>query len=165
MRRYETIIISDPDLSAEDRESLFERLKELISPKGGFLLDFDEWGIQKLAYEIRKKVRGHYIRLDYCGTGMVVSELERFCRINKDRILKYLTVLLDKEADLDELKAELKAKSAEAEEKASPPAKEDQEAAAKAEPEEAAPATSDDAAPESEVVDNPPTQNEKEEDV
>jgi len=156
MRRYETIIISDPDLSAEDRESLFERLKELISLKDGFLLDFDEWGIQKLAYEIRKKVRGHYIRLDYCGTGMLVSELERFCRINKDRILKYLTVLLDKEADLDELKAELKAKSAEAEEKASPPAKEDQEAA---------PATSDDAAPESEVVDNPPTQNEKEEDV
>lgn len=105
MRRYETIIIIDPDLSKEERDPLFEKFKELISQHKGYLVEVDEWGTQKLAYEIRKKTRGHYIRLDYCGAGELVSELERFCRIN-DRVLKYLTVLLENKADVESLKQE-----------------------------------------------------------
>lgn len=105
MRRYETIVISDPDLSDEGRGQLFERLKELIPGQGGFLLMFDEWGTQKMAYEIRKKTRGHYVRLDYCGTGELVAEMERLFRID-DRVLKYMTILLDKEADVELLKQE-----------------------------------------------------------
>ncbi|OQY58159.1 MAG: 30S ribosomal protein S6 [Desulfobacteraceae bacterium 4572_88] len=118
MRRYETIVITDPDLSDEDRGQLFERLKELIPGQDGFLVMFDEWGTQKMAYEIRKKIRGYYVRLDYCGTGDLVAEMERLFRID-DRVLKYMTILLDKDADLESLKqanaeaeAEVEAKNA-----------------------------------------------------
>jgi len=103
MRRYETVVITDPDLSDEDRGQLFERLKELIPGQDGFLVMFDEWGTQKMAYEIRKKIRGHYVRLDYCGTGDLVAEMERLFRID-DRVLKYMSILLDKDADLESLK-------------------------------------------------------------
>ena len=105
MRRYETIVIIDPDLSEEARDPLFEKIKDLISRQEGFLIVSDEWGTQKLAYEIRKKVRGHYVRLDYCGTGALVSELERSFRID-DRILKYMTVLLEKDVDVESFKQE-----------------------------------------------------------
>ncbi len=106
MRRYETIFIVDPDLSDEERSPLFERLKPLFPQLDGFLVMVDEWGIKNLAYEIKKKKRGYYVRLDYCGTGPLVNEIERFFRID-DRVLKYMTVLLEEDVDLESLKAEL----------------------------------------------------------
>ena len=106
MRRYETIFIVDPDLSDEERSPLFERLKPLFPQLDGFLVMVDEWGTKNLAYEIKKKKRGYYVRLDYCGTGPLVNEIERFFRID-DRVLKYMTVLLEEDVDLESLKAEL----------------------------------------------------------
>lgn len=112
MRRYESIVIIDPDVSSENRVPLLEKIKDLIQQKGGFLVKIDEWGIQKLAYEIMKKMRGYYIRIDYCGTGLLVSEMERSFRID-DRVIKFMTILLEKEADIDRIKEEL-AKASEA---------------------------------------------------
>lgn len=106
MRRYETIFIIDPDLSEEGRAPLFERLKDLFPQHNGLLVVIDEWGAKKLAYEIKKKARGYYVRLDYCGTGVLVNEIERFFRID-DRVLKYMTVLLEKDVDVESVKEEM----------------------------------------------------------
>ncbi len=106
MRRYETIIILDPDLSEEQKQPFFDRLNELIPKEGGFFILMDDWKIKQLAYEIRKKARGHYIRLEYCGNGVLVNEIERFCRID-DRVLKFMTVLLEKDADIEQIKADM----------------------------------------------------------
>jgi small subunit ribosomal protein S6 len=102
MRRYETIFIADPDIPEESRVQLFDKVKSLIDEQGGQLVEFDNWGNKKLAYEIKKKLRGYYVRLDYCGVGKVVDELERFFRID-DRVLRFLTVLLDENADLESI--------------------------------------------------------------
>ena len=106
MRRYETIIITDPDLSAEQREPILKRVQDVISQENGFLALTDDWGNRKLAYEIKKRPRGYYTRFDFCGTAAAVDEIERFFRID-DRVLKYMTVLLDKAADLEKIKEEI----------------------------------------------------------
>lgn len=106
MRRYETIAIIDPDISEDDRTSLLTRIKEIIPEHEGTVVQEDLWGARKLAYPIKKKPRGYYARYDYCGMGRAVEELERFFRID-DRVLKYLTVLLEPEADLEKIKAEM----------------------------------------------------------
>ncbi len=106
MRRYETFVILDPDISQEERDPAVERVKELITQMEGFLVFVDVWGDRKLAYEIKKKQRGYYVRFDYCGSAPLVNEIERFCRID-DRALKYMTVLLDAEADLEKIKEEM----------------------------------------------------------
>jgi len=106
MRRYETFIIIDPDLSDEERSPVFEKVKVLIQQEKCFLVMIDEWGDRRLAYEIKKKSRGYYVRLDYCGTGEFVNEIERFFRID-DRVMKYMTVLLDKHADIELIKEEI----------------------------------------------------------
>ena len=130
MRRYETIIIADPDLSAEQRDPVLQRVSDVVKEGNGYLALTDEWGARKLAYEIKKKNRGYYIRFDFCGTGAVVSEMERFFRID-DRVLKYMTVLLDKDADIEKIKEEIAAAQSLAEK-----AKEQAEAAAAAMPSE-----------------------------
>lgn len=132
MRRYETIFIVDSDLSDEDRDPIFQRLKDLIQQFSGFLAMIDEWGAKRLAYEIKKKARGYYVRIDYCGDGALVSEIERFFRID-ERILKYMTVLLNKDADIDQIKEEVAQAEAEAKAKAEARAKADADAEARAE--------------------------------
>ena len=109
MKRYETIVIIDPDLSKEAEEPIFERINDLIPQYHGFLIETDDWGTKKLAYEIKKKARGHYVRLDFCGDGALIQEMERFFRID-DKVLKFMTVLTDEEADLEAIKADLAAK-------------------------------------------------------
>jgi small subunit ribosomal protein S6 len=111
MRRYETIVIIDPDLSEEDRTSFLNRVKEIIPQQGGVLIQEDLWGVKKLAYEIKKKPRGYYARMDYCGLGKAVDELERFFRID-DRAMKFLTVQLSAEADVEKIQADIAAAKA-----------------------------------------------------
>ncbi len=117
MRRYETIFILDPDVSEEQRGLVFGRLDDLMAQKEGMKVTCDEWGAKKMAYEIKKKQRGYYVRLDYCGAGTLVDEIERFFRID-DRVLKFMTIVLDKDVDLDAVKQEMADTAAKAEEAA-----------------------------------------------
>ena len=146
MRRYETIVIVDPDLGEEQRGVVFDKIRELIPQKGGLLVEFDEWGGRKLAYEIKKKQRGYYVRIDYCGGGDLVSEMERQFRID-DRVMKYMTILLDTEADMERIQEAMTQaeQEAEAAAKASEPAESPEtatEAVAEAAPVETEPETS-----------------------
>ena len=156
MRRYETFVIIDPDISQEQREPVLERVRELMTQQDGFLVYEDVWGERKLAYEIKKKARGYYVRFDYCGLAPLVNEIERFFRID-GRALKYMTVVLDKDVDLEKVKAEKAAAESQRETEPAPqPAAEEAEPAAAApqpEAEEAEPAA---AAPQPEAEESAP---------
>lgn len=117
MRRYETIVIVNPDVGDEQREPVFDRVRELIPQQNGILVKIDNWGTKKLAYEIKKKVRGFYSRIDYCGSGPLVDEIERFFRID-DRVLKFMTVMQEEKVDPERIQEEI-AKAAALEESAS----------------------------------------------
>lgn len=138
MRKYETVFISDPDLQDQRRTDLFEKVRNIIAKENGILLDFDEWGSKKLAYEIRKKLRGYYVCMTFGGNGDLVKELERNFRLNDD-IMKYMTVLISDNETAESLQKEAaeaqeaKAAQAEAAEKTAAPEAEAPEAAAKAE--------------------------------
>jgi small subunit ribosomal protein S6 len=113
MRRYETFVILDPDLPEDQRLPVIERVKETMAQLGGFLIRIDEWGSRKLAYAIKKKERGYYVRLDFCGTAQLVNEMERFFRID-ERVLKHMSVLLDPQADIERIQADMAKAEAEA---------------------------------------------------
>lgn len=135
MRRYETIFISDPDLSETERGQLFEKTKKLIPDYNGLLVVFDEWGTKKLAYDIKKKNRGYYVLINYGGDGDLVDEMERSFRID-DRVLKFMTIVIDKEADPEAIQLEIdKAKEAASAKQAEIEAAKKKEAAASAETE------------------------------
>ena len=105
MRKYETVFISDPDMSDQTREELFERVRNIIDRENGMILNFDEWGLKKLSYEIKKKLRGYYVCLTYGGTGALVTELERNFRLS-DFIMKFMTILITEHATEESLKEE-----------------------------------------------------------
>jgi len=103
MRKYETVFIADPDMPDQAREELFEKVKNIIDKEGGTLLNFDEWGVKKLSYEIKKKLRGYYVCLTYGGTGELVTELERNFRLS-DLVMKFMTILITEHVTEESLK-------------------------------------------------------------
>lgn len=110
MRKYETIYIADPDLHEGSRKTLFDKFTGLIAQQGGLLVQFEDWGNRKLAYEIKKKSRGHYICMTYGGSGELIKELERNFRLDEN-VMKFMTILLEKEISEEDLKAEIEAGS------------------------------------------------------
>lgn len=110
MRRYETVFIIDPDASAEQRAAILERVNSEIEKYQGVLLQFDEWGLRKMAYPVKKKPRGYYVLCEYCGDkGELISEIERFFRID-DNVMKYMTVQTADDIDPEAAKAKIEAR-------------------------------------------------------
>ncbi len=105
MRKYETVIISDPDLQDQSRTDLLDKVRNIIARENGIVLYVDDWGSKKLAYEINKKLRGHYVCLTYGGTGDLVKELERNLKLSDD-VMKYMTILVSTDETAESLAKE-----------------------------------------------------------
>ncbi len=114
MRKYETVFICDPDLQEKDRAQFFDKVRQIVARENGFIMDFDDWGSRKLAYEIRKKPRGHYVCMTYGGDGDLVKELERNFRLT-DEVMKFMTIVLKKDVSMEELEAEVRENAAKSE--------------------------------------------------
>lgn len=102
MRHYETLYIISPELGDEDYKAVVNKYKDLIDREKGVIINFEEWGKRKLAYELRKFDQGSYILMDYCGGPGITAELERDLKLD-DRVLKYQTVKLADSVDSEAL--------------------------------------------------------------
>ncbi len=113
MRRYESVIILDPDLPEDDIRAFTDRYTELIRSYGGDIIKVDDWGLKKLAYLVKKREKGRYVFFDYGGVPALTEEMERQLKISEEAI-KFLSIKLDEDFDLEAFKAEAEAKAQEA---------------------------------------------------
>ncbi|MDO9462172.1 MAG: 30S ribosomal protein S6 [Deltaproteobacteria bacterium] len=104
-RRYETIFIAKPNLSPDDLKNLSDKMRDIMVQAGGQIVKFDEWGVRRLAYAVKKHNQGFYFFTDYAGAPALVKELERNLKID-DRVIKYLTVKLEDALPAESLQAE-----------------------------------------------------------
>lgn len=111
MHEYDTTFVVQPEISEEAREALIQKFGGILEQAGGVPLEIDDMGKRKLAYEIRKFQKGHYLSFFFLDDGGAVAELERAMRL-EESILRYLTVR--KEDEVDDLEAR-KARAVEAE--------------------------------------------------
>lgn len=93
MRKFETLLLLSPELSADNREGLLATFVGVIEREKGSLDVADHWGMRDLAYPVRKQMRGYYVRLEYTAPGAAVAELERIIRIT-DGVFKFITIQL-----------------------------------------------------------------------
>ncbi len=96
MREYEITFIVQPEISEEGREALVGRLGSLLEKGGATRLELHDHGKRKLAYEIRKFQKGHYLTLNFLDQGPAIPELERALRVDES-VLRYLTVQVSEE--------------------------------------------------------------------
>jgi small subunit ribosomal protein S6 len=99
MRTYETMLVLDPEMSKEQVEGFIEKLKQFVTDRGAEVLKIKEWGINTLAYTIKRRKKGNYILLYMNGSAALVAEMERNLRLMEE-VLRYLTVRKE-ERDID----------------------------------------------------------------
>ena len=80
-REFETIFILRPDTNQDGIQLVNTRVRGVIDQMGGKLLKLDNWGKRKLAYEVKKQLKGIYLYWQYLGTPGVVEEIERNLRM------------------------------------------------------------------------------------
>ena len=102
MRHYETIFIVNPNLSEEEYGEILKKFRDLIDKSKGIMIKVEEWGKQKLAYQLMKFDSGFYVLFDYCGEAGMTVELERILKLD-EKILNYQTIKLADQADPEAL--------------------------------------------------------------
>ena len=109
MNQYETVFILTPVLSEDQMKEAVKKYQKFLKDNGAEIILEDNWGLRKLAYPIKKRSTGFYHIFEYKTEGSLISKLEvEFKR--DERILRFITVLLDKHAIAYNEKKRLKAK-------------------------------------------------------
>ena len=112
LKNYETVFIMTPVLSDEQAKETVGKYKKLLADNGCKIIHSDDWGLRKLAYPIQKKTTGFYHLFQFEGEGKVIADLELAFK-RDERLLRYLTVALDKHAIAYSEKRKAKAKKKE----------------------------------------------------
>ncbi|MDQ3192377.1 MAG: 30S ribosomal protein S6 [Bacteroidota bacterium] len=95
--RYETVFIMTPVLSEEQTKEAVNKYKQYLLDNGAKIMHEENWGLRKLAYPIQKKSTGFYHLIEFEAEGTVISGFEVQYK-RDERILRFLTVALDKHA-------------------------------------------------------------------
>lgn len=91
---FELTYILNPVLEEDKFSELVSTVNSLIESNDGEIVEVDEWGTRKLAYDIDKKGSGYYVNMYFKAPGSAIEVIERNMRINDD-ILRYLTLKYD----------------------------------------------------------------------
>jgi small subunit ribosomal protein S6 len=83
MRKYEVVVIIDPDVDDRQVNGLLEKPLAGLTKAGGTVDNIDVWGRRRLAYDIRKKSEGIYVVLNLTAEPAVVKEMDRQFTINE----------------------------------------------------------------------------------
>ena len=96
MNSYELLYIVKADMEDEARTALISRFSDLIVADGGEIVETDEWGKRRLAYEINDRTEGFYYLVNFKADSEFPKELERQYKITEG-ILRTIVIRKDEE--------------------------------------------------------------------
>jgi len=83
MRRYEMMVILDPELEERTVAPSLETYLKIIKDSGGSVDRLDIWGRRRMAFEIAKKPGGIYAVVDMQCEPAAIKELDRQLNLNE----------------------------------------------------------------------------------
>ncbi|MBX9244894.1 30S ribosomal protein S6 [Actinotalea ferrariae] len=83
MRRYEMMVILDPDIEERTVAPSLDKYLSVVTTAGGSIDKVDIWGRRRLAYEIAKKTEGIYAVVDFTAEPATAKELDRQLGLNE----------------------------------------------------------------------------------
>ena len=91
--KYEVLYILETAQGEESIAALVEKFKAMVEAEGT-LLNIDEWGKRRLAYEINDLNEGYYVLMNMETKPEFPAELERVMKIT-DGILRCMTIAVE----------------------------------------------------------------------
>ena len=94
MNKYELALVVNAKVEDDVRTETVEKAKEIITRFGGTVTNVDDWGKNRLAYEIQKMREGYYYFIQFDAEADCPAEVESRVRI-MDNVLRFLCVRQD----------------------------------------------------------------------
>ncbi|PEN14843.1 30S ribosomal protein S6 [Longibacter salinarum] len=92
--QYELTYVISGVVKQNQIDDIVRSITQYVEGNGGEIIEVDEWGNQRLAYEIDKKRSGYYVNMYFRAPGDLIPKVERQMQINDD-ILRYLSLRMD----------------------------------------------------------------------
>lgn len=91
MRNYELTVIFSPTIAEDNAAAALDGVNQLITQKGGVVVDVNRWGRRRLAYPIRKFMEGDYVLEQVQMDPEMISAVEADFELSED-IIRYLFI-------------------------------------------------------------------------
>ena len=76
MNQYETVFILTPVLSDQQIKEAVEKYQTYLEGQGAEIINVENWGLKKLAYNIEKKSTGFYAMIEFKAEPTVIAKFE-----------------------------------------------------------------------------------------
>ena len=83
MRKYEMMVILDPEVEERTVQPSLDQYLTVIKDDSGTVDRIDIWGRRRLAYPIKKKTDGIYAVINFTAPSATAKELERQLSLNE----------------------------------------------------------------------------------
>jgi|AntAceMinimDraft_16_1070373.scaffolds.fasta_scaffold05385_6 small subunit ribosomal protein S6 len=83
LNKYESMVVITPTLSEDNSKKENESIKNFIKENGGEILNTDEWGKKRLAFQFHNFKEGYYFINYFTLDATKVTELDRFYRLHE----------------------------------------------------------------------------------
>ena len=95
MNKYEAMVIVKPDLSDEDKKTLFKQIDDAVTKNGGAITQSGVWAERrKLYFPIKKYMEGVYYLVAFSAPSEAVKEIRNTYKLNEN-ILRVLFTRMD----------------------------------------------------------------------
>jgi small subunit ribosomal protein S6 len=98
MKNYETVFILNPVLSEDQAKDTVDKFVKVLTKAKAKVINVEQWGLKKMAYEIQKKSTGFYNLIEFTTEdNSLISTLETEYR-RDESVMRFMTIALDKHA-------------------------------------------------------------------
>lgn len=94
MNKYELALVVNAKIEDDARTAVVDKAKDYITRAGGTVGEVEDWGKQKLAYEVQKMNEAYYYFIPFDAESDVPAKVEADVRI-MDNVLRFLVVRKD----------------------------------------------------------------------
>ena len=94
MNKHEIALVVSSKIDDEARTATLDRVKKRVEKSGSTIIDVDEKGKQRLAYEIQDMLEGYYYFVHFEGPDDAPHFIERHLRIYEN-VIRFLIVRQD----------------------------------------------------------------------
>ncbi len=91
MNKYEIMFIVRADITEDEVKNTVKSFEDLLTNEGAKILNSKDLGQKKLAYEIKKQVRGYYHLLNVECESKAVKEFDRRALID-EKVIRHLII-------------------------------------------------------------------------
>lgn len=95
MRKYEAMFILKPDLTEDDRKTVFNQINEAVTKNIGSVLGVNIWAEKrKLAFPVKKQQEGMYYLMNFSVLPEAITKIKHAYKLNEN-ILRVLITKVD----------------------------------------------------------------------